>query len=156
MNIEIKDKVFKQIKKYCDLNKLNVDEYIESLIQKIVTANIYGEVPDFIKLSEIKKENKEEKKSKKEIENLKQKIESLEQEIELQNTTIYELQNRQPIEIIKEIIVEKEVIKTVDTVVKSVEQSIIPEFTQFISQTTIYNDEPQNRISNKPKRRKLN
>jgi len=163
MNIKIKDKIFKQIKKYCDLNKLNVNDYIESLIQKLVTADIYGEVPDFVKLSEQKKEEKEEKKSVKEIERLNIEIDlyettvkQLNELVDKLNQKIQELENKPPVEVIKEVIVEKE-IDVIKEVEKPIEQPLIYDFSQFISQTTTYEEEiPYKVINNKSKKRRLN
>jgi septal ring factor EnvC (AmiA/AmiB activator) len=165
VTVEIKDKVYRQIKMYCDLNQLDINGYIESLVQKLVTANIYGEVPDFVKLHETKKEEKEERKSQKEIETLKKDIEEKDNIINNLQKEIKELENRKPVEIIKEVI--KEVVKEVEVIKEAPEMSVnLPkkeeqplkyDFAKFISSETTYEEEPEDKkVSVKPRKRKLN
>lgn len=45
MCIEISDKLFNDIKKYCELNELKVNEYIEGLLKKVFTIEKYGDRP---------------------------------------------------------------------------------------------------------------
>ena len=85
MDIEIKDKLYKSIKEYCEVNDLVFNDYINQLLQKEFMLDKYGERPSVIKpieetpkIIEItveekpKEEGKETKtriKEKKEIEN---------------------------------------------------------------------------------------
>lgn len=45
MTIEISEKLFKDIEKYCELNELKVNEYIEDLLKKSFTVEKYGDRP---------------------------------------------------------------------------------------------------------------
>jgi len=162
MTVEIKKKIEKQIQMYCNLNNLDINDYVNDLIQKLVTADIYGQVPDFVKLTEMKQEVKEEKKSQKEVETLKTELNEKNNRIDELNILVEELKNKKPIEIIKEVFVEKEstkvsetTITTENTVVKPEKPPITYDFSQFNSTTTVYEEEIEEKKSTKPKKRKL-
>lgn len=54
MRIEISDKLFNDIEKYCELNELKVNEYIEGLLKKAFTVEKYGDRPVISKPSKPK------------------------------------------------------------------------------------------------------
>ena len=60
MTIEISEKLFKDIEKYCELNGLNINEYVEGLLKKSFTIEKYGDRPVINKSSK-PKQVKEEK-----------------------------------------------------------------------------------------------
>ena len=45
MNIEIKDKLYKDIESYCALNELNLNDYVNDLLKKSFMIDKYGERP---------------------------------------------------------------------------------------------------------------
>ena len=45
MNIEIKDKLYKDIENYCTLNELDINQYINGLLKKSFMLDKYGERP---------------------------------------------------------------------------------------------------------------
>ena len=45
MNIEIKDKLYKDIESYCTLNELDINQYVNNLLKKSFMLDKYGERP---------------------------------------------------------------------------------------------------------------
>lgn len=57
MNVNVKEKLYKQIKDYCSINNLPIGEYINDLLQKAFMVDKYGEKPSV--LNTPKKKEKE-------------------------------------------------------------------------------------------------
>lgn len=50
MEIKINDRLYKEIITYCELNNIdNIDNYINNIIKKGFTIDVYGETPLFVK-----------------------------------------------------------------------------------------------------------
>lgn len=60
MNVSVKDKLYKEIKAYCDLNELQIGDYINGLIQKAFMIEKYGERPVVMEKPVKEPEKKEE------------------------------------------------------------------------------------------------
>ena len=48
MTVEIKDKLFKEITSYCEINNLEVEKYINDLLKKEFMIDKYGERPEVL------------------------------------------------------------------------------------------------------------
>ena len=55
-NIQVSDKLYNEIKSYCDANQLKVSEYVEKLLRHEFTVDCYGPIPSiFVKDEEVDK-----------------------------------------------------------------------------------------------------
>lgn len=58
-NIQISDRLYRDIKSYCDVNGLKVSEYVEKLLRHEFTADCYGLIPSiFVKEEETEEAEK--------------------------------------------------------------------------------------------------
>jgi hypothetical protein len=130
MNIEIKDKLYKDIESYCTLNELDFNNYVNDLLKKAFMEEKYGDRP-FAKTVPYEKPlptNETQTPTEVEIE-VKKNEETKEYEVEMKETTI-------PIETN----IEKDILKSVQE-----DEPINEPINEPIS-------EP---VKEKPKRRKL-
>jgi hypothetical protein len=130
MNIEIKDKLYKDIESYCTLNELDFNNYVNDLLKKAFMEEKYGDRP-FAKTVPYEKSlptNETQTPTEVEIE-VKKNEETKEYEVEMKETTI-------PIETN----IEKDILKSVQE-----DEPINEPINEPIS-------EP---VKEKPKRRKL-
>jgi hypothetical protein len=154
MNIEIKDKLYKDIESYCTLNELDFNNYINDLLKKAFMEEKYGDRP-FAKAVPYEKPlpaNETPTPTEVEIE-VKKNEETKEYEIEAKETTI-------PIETdIKPQISSNEIIP-IDLPMKEPDKKNLEEIK---SQDTVIvvleekdkTDEDSEPVKEKPKRRKL-
>jgi hypothetical protein len=154
MNIEIKDKLYKDIESYCTLNELDFNNYVNDLLKKAFMEEKYGDRP-FVKAVPYEKPlpaNETPTPTEVEIE-VKKNEETKEYEIEAKETTI-------PIETdIKPQISSNEIIP-IDLPMKEPDKKNLEEIK---SQDTVIvvleekdkTDEDSEPVKEKPKRRKL-
>ena len=55
MNIILNKRILKSVSEYCKTNNLDINEYLNDLIEKAHVSHVYGEQPAFIKPKEEKK-----------------------------------------------------------------------------------------------------
>lgn len=166
MNIEIKDKLYKDIESYCTINELDFNDYINDLLKKAFMEEKYGDRP-FAKTVPYEKPlptNETQTPTEVEIE-VKKNEETKEYEVEMKETTI-------PIEtnIEKDILKDAEELSKLKETIKSelaanqkpAEEITIDTVKKAIE--SVREDEPINEpinepisepIKEKPKRRKL-
>lgn len=166
MNIEIKDKLYKDIESYCTINELDFNDYINDLLKKAFMEEKYGDRP-FSKVIQYEKPlptNETQTPTEVEIE-VKKNEETKEYEVKMKETTI-------PIEtnIEKDILKDAEELSKLKETIKSAlaanqkpaEEITIDTVKKAIE--SVQEDEPINEpinepisepIKEKPKRRKL-
>lgn len=83
MNVNVKEKLYKQIKDYCSINNLPIGEYINDLLQKAFMVDKYGDKPSVLNVSKKKEEKpivvveeQNEADDKKELDFLKETVKS--------------------------------------------------------------------------------
>jgi hypothetical protein len=150
MNIEIKDKLYKDIESYCALNKLDFKDYVNDLLKKAFMEEKYGDRP-FAKTVPYEKPlpvNKTPTPIEVEIE-VNKNDETKEYEVEMKETTIpIETDTLKDAEELSKL---KETIKSALAAnQKPAEEITIDTVKQAIE--SVQDDEP---VKEKPKRRKL-
>ena len=150
MNIEIKDKLYKDIESYCTLNELNFNDYVNDLLKKAFMEEKYGDRP-FAKAVQYEKPlpaNETPPPTEVEIE-VKKNDETKEYEVEMKETTIpIETDTLKDAEELSKL---KETIKSALAAnQKPAEEITIDTVKQAIE--SVQDDEP---VKEKPKRRKL-
>jgi len=55
MEIILNKRILKSVSEYCKTNNLDINEYLNGLIEKVHVSHVYGEQPAFIKPMEEKK-----------------------------------------------------------------------------------------------------
>jgi len=86
MNIEIKEKLYKKIEEYCKLNLIeDIPQFINKLLEKEYTIEVYGDKPGGLKSDVIEKSKEIKKEEKVEIEKEEEIITSDISNIEIDN-----------------------------------------------------------------------
>jgi TolA-binding protein len=147
MEIILNKKVSKQIQDYVKYNSLNLEEYVNGLVRRLVTIDAYGELPAFVKHADDKISQRKNKKENQEIEEYKKKISILEKRCSELETIMSEIQNKKT-DIVQNVEQRMEELKVTEVVKNEPKEEI------FIPANMVeLGFEPVNNVSQKGKRK---